>query len=96
MAKTKRKTKKKKAGRPKGVKNGSVPVNNVPASSCPVCGSTEREDYAATTTQPYSGITPEGQPYTEIIRRRTRCLSCGQTRIDRTYANRRKKKSPPE
>ena len=32
------------------------------------------------------GLRAGGTPYTAIIRRRCRCLDCGQVRIDKEYA----------
>jgi len=32
------------------------------------------------------GLRPDGTPYAEIVRRRCRCLDCGQVRIDKEYA----------
>lgn len=55
---------------------------------CPSCDSTEREPYTGKTEMEFSGTTPDGLPYTHIVRRRTRCQACGQHRIDRVYENR--------
>jgi len=55
---------------------------------CPNCGSTDREPYFGTTVQEYGGITPDGQPHTHIVRRRTVCRGCRQCRVDRFYENR--------
>jgi hypothetical protein len=32
-----------------------------------------------------AGLRVDGTPYTAIIRRRCRCLDCGQVRIDKEY-----------
>ena len=75
-------------GRPRGTKNLQAVVITVQPSRCPRCGSTRRSEYWGKTVQEYAGIDPEGRPYTHIIRRRCRCLDCGQVRIDKTYENR--------
>ena len=84
---------KRKGGRPKGSKNRLAPVVAAPASECPApgCGSTERGPYLDRTEQAYDGLI-DGKPYTHIVRRRCRCLACGQLRIDRTYERRSKPK----
>lgn len=67
------------------------PVLHAAASltRCPACGSTERAPYSAAPHEQASrGLTPDGEPFTHIIRRRTSCLNCGQCRIDRAYENR--------
>jgi len=74
----------KQRGRPKG-KAPQAPMVSAVATRCPVCGSTERQDYTNTMMQQYRGIAPDGVPYSRIVRRRTRCVHCGQVRIDRTY-----------
>lgn len=76
--------------RPKGSKKmpSKPPVNQVEASRCASCGSTEREEYYGKTEQQFDGVDSSGNSYTHIVRRRTRCKSCGQTRIDRAYENR--------
>jgi hypothetical protein len=55
---------------------------------CPACGSTDRESYSGTLTQEFGGVTPDGKPYTHIVRRRTICRACGQCRVDRFFENR--------
>jgi len=88
MSKTRTAAKRKrrgKAGRPRGSKDGPVAQATVLPSRCPKCGSTKRQDYANKVVQEYSGLDPDGKPYTRIIRRRTKCLSCGQVRMDRTF-----------
>jgi hypothetical protein len=73
-----------RAGRPAG-KNPKPPINSVEPSRCPSCDSTERGPYFGKTTQEVKGTDGNGKPYDRIVRRRTRCASCGQTRIDRTF-----------
>lgn len=76
-------------GRTKGPqKMPKPPVNQVEESRCPKCDSTEREDYHNSTEQEFGGTDPKGKPYTHIVRRRTKCVACGQERIDRSYENR--------
>ncbi len=76
-------------GRPAGSENVKDVTVSKP-SQCRQCGSTEREALQ-TNTQEFGGIDGEGRKYTHIIRRRVRCKSCGQVRIDRELANRPKK-----
>ncbi len=76
---------KKRRGRPAGSPNVDT-VIDVPASRCPICQSTRRSEYEGRMVQPYAGM-QNGSPYTHIVRRRTRCLDCGQVRIDRTFEN---------
>lgn len=71
-------------GRPPGSPNVKTVVD-VPASRCPICNSTERSDYLDRTGQEIEGLDSDGKPYDLIVRRRTRCLGCGQLRIDRTF-----------
>jgi len=80
------KTTKKKAAK----KKPAVTITLV-ASRCPVCQSERRERYFKTTTQAFAGEY-EGRRFSHIIRRWTRCLDCGQVRIDRSYEDRSGKK----
>jgi len=72
-------------GRPKGSKN-AVDVVVVERSHCPKCGSARRSEYWGRMVQKCPGLRADGTPYTSIIRRRCRCLDCGQVRIDKEYA----------
>ena len=74
-------------GRPKGSTNADPDVNTVEPSRCKRCGSTRRGDYYGKTEQAFQGV-QNGLPFTHIVRRRTKCLDCGQVRIDRAYENR--------
>ena len=74
-------------GRPKGSTNADADVITVEPSRCRRCGSTRRSDYYGKTEQAFCGE-HNGQPFTHIVRRRTKCLDCGQSRIDRAYENR--------
>jgi hypothetical protein len=75
----------KRLGRPKGSKN-AVDVVVVERSHCPKCGSACRSEYWGKLVQRCAGLRADGTPYTAIIRRRCRCLDCGQVRIDKEYA----------
>ena len=72
-------------GRPKGSKN-AVDVVVVERSHCPKCGSARRSEYWGRMVQKCQGLRADGTPYTAIIRRRCRCLDCGQVRIDKEYS----------
>lgn len=79
---------KRKPGRPPNSPTLERPHSVAHVSRCPACGSTDREKYQRATEQAYSGTDPQGNPYTHIIRRWTKCAKCGQARIDRHYENR--------
>lgn len=64
---------------------GPIPRVIVPVSRCPICGSTEREDYHGTRTLEVGGVLPDGTVYRRVVWRNTRCRSCGQARVDKTY-----------
>ena len=74
-------------GRPRGAKN-VTDIQTVILSRCKRCGSTERTKYGSPRIQEYAGILANGDRYTHIVRNRTRCLACGQARIDRSFENR--------
>lgn len=57
-------------------------------SRCRACGSTEREPYSNRDEEECITTIGEGIPITHIIRQQTRCKTCGQARIDRTFENR--------
>ena len=71
-------------GRPKGSKN-ATDVVVVERSHCPKCGSSHRSEYWGKLVQRCAGLRADGTPYTAIVRRRCRCLDCGQVRIDKEY-----------
>lgn len=50
-----------------------------------ICGSTRRADYHNVTRVYHAGELPDGTPFDTIIFRRTKCLDCGQARVDRSY-----------
>lgn len=77
------------AGRPKGAPNKQVDQVVAEPSRCKTCHSTDREAYHAKQEIESPGVDLAGKPYTHVIWRRTKCLTCGQHRIDRTYENRR-------
>jgi ferredoxin len=79
----------KKRGRPPGSKTETKPVAAAVLSRCAKCGSTERAAYTNPTELEYAGTTADGQPYTHVVYRSTKCLSCGQCRRDRTVVKRR-------
>lgn len=81
---------KKAAGRPAGSQTTKPPVATVPTSRCVKCDSTERERYFRTEEKEIAGVDPEGNAYTHVVWRWTRCSECGQVRVDRTYENRAK------
>jgi len=72
------------AGRPKRSKT-AVDVVVVERSHCPKSGSARRSEYWGRMVQKCPGLRADGTPYTAIIRRRCRCLDCGQVRIDKEY-----------
>ncbi|NLG44828.1 MAG: hypothetical protein GX547_16420 [Phycisphaerae bacterium] len=78
-------TKKRTGGRPKGARTEPRPTVAVALSRCTACGSTRRTPYTQTRRTPYAGRTPDGQPYTAVVRRWTRCEDCGQARVDLSY-----------
>jgi hypothetical protein len=62
----------------------STDTEHHPAKS-PKCGSSRRSEYWGRLVQKCPGLRTDGTPYTAIIRRRCRCLDCGQVRIDKEY-----------
>jgi hypothetical protein len=74
-----------KRGRPKGSKTNLPTVEIiVKKTECPVCGSTKRDEYNHTRTLEYASVI-EGKEYSKVIWRNTKCLDCGQSRIDKAY-----------
>lgn len=91
---TKRATKKKAAtkkqtrpGRPPG--GPATGSGTASVSKCPKCESTRRTPYNNTKAIPSAGNHPDFGRYTHIVIRHTKCLKCGQSRVDRSYENRR-------
>lgn len=81
----------KAAGRPAGSQTEKPPVVTVPTSRCVKCQATERERYFRTEEKEIAGRDPDGNEYTHVVWRWTRCTACGQVRVDRTYENRAKR-----
>lgn len=73
-------------GRPSGAKTEKTIAPATPGR-CPRCGSTDREPYHDVRAMAYAG-TEDGNAYTHVVWRRTRCQSCGQRRTDRFLENR--------
>jgi hypothetical protein len=71
--------------RPSRAVPGDPMIVQVSPSRCASCGSTRRAPYHRVTRQHFAGNTREGEPYNVIVRRHTRCLDCGQARVDRSY-----------
>ena len=87
-----RNSKRSRAGRPAGAAtNKKAPVDGA-KTRCQSCGSTEREPYFGTIEHSIEGIR-DGQPYTHVVWRRTRCRDCSQIRQDRFFENRPKAKA---
>lgn len=80
-------------GRSKESRNVDV-VQTVYLSRCPKCGKTDRAKYRLTGSVAHAGTTSDGQEYTHVVRRRTKCLSCGKPRIDRFFENRAPEANP--
>jgi hypothetical protein len=76
-----------KRGRPTGSKS-ETPTVRVEPSRCQICQSTEREDFNNVQVIECAGQDAAGNPFTHIVKRRTRCSNCGQCRIDQTTENR--------
>lgn len=74
-------------GRPKGSKTERRPAADVVPSRCPKCGSTRRTPYSGSPRVVAHGGVLEGVPYTHVIFRPTKCLDCGQARVDRERVN---------
>lgn len=82
-------------GRPQGATNapaGQVVV--VP--QCPYCRSSDREKYRFVSCTAHGGYTAAGVEYSHVVRRRTKCLSCSKTRIDKFLENRAPEVNPGE
>jgi hypothetical protein len=54
-------------------------------SHYPNCDPSRRREYWGRMVQKCPGLRTDGTPYTEIVRRRCRCIDCGQVRIDKEY-----------
>jgi hypothetical protein len=51
---------------------------------CPKCQSSSRSKYHSTRTQEISGLR-KGVPYNRITYRYCACLSCGQSRVEKSF-----------
>lgn len=80
---------KKTGGRKKGTPNLDRKTVYTVAPRCPTCGSTDRENYDRRHDHyvQHGGTAPDGQPYTHIVIRRTKCRACGQALTHREYRN---------
>lgn len=74
----------KRRGRPAGSRNEVPAVIVIEPSRCPACGSLSRSEYWGRSVEKYDGM-HNGRRFRKIIRRRTRCLDCGQLRIDKQF-----------
>jgi hypothetical protein len=72
-------------GRPLGSKNLVVDEVRLELTRCKKCGSANRGKYLNRRVHLWSGKDANGRPYTRIVRRRTKCLDCGQLRDDTEY-----------
>ena len=79
----KKKTTRRKLGRPKGSKSKARPEVDKIKPRCTACGSSRRSDYRNTKRSDISGRTPEGVIYTAVVWRTCTCLDCGQVRVER-------------
>lgn len=86
----KAKKKKRRVGRPKGSKAGNIVWIDVVEPRCPKCDCTDRDWYGAVIVQDFEGVDAAGKDYNQILRRRTRCASCGQIRMERSFRLTRK------
>jgi hypothetical protein len=66
----------------------NTPAVFVVPGLCPTCGSTDRTPYRGCNVQEFGGTTPDGQPFTHIVRKYTTCTACGQVRVDMIHENR--------
>ena len=81
---------KKKKGRPKGSKN-IKDVSTVPATVCNKCGSTDRSNYESNPRRVRGYFKDaSGGEYDIATLRLTKCLTCGQRRVDRELSRSRK------
>jgi len=71
-----KKATKKKTTKKAPVKKEPIPIETMVKSTCPKCGSTEREGYHT-----YKEI--RLNPNRKVCWRRTACRKCGQKRVDR-------------
>ncbi len=81
---------KKPRGRPKGSKNIKE-VSTVPATSCMKCQSTDRSNYESNPRRVRGYfVDAAGEQYDIATLRLTKCLNCGQRRVDRELSRSKK------
>jgi hypothetical protein len=61
----------------------TAPITTFYPTVCVSCGSKKRTPYAPAMEVQAPGVDMRGRYYTHIVRRPTKCLDCGQGRIDR-------------
>jgi hypothetical protein len=84
-------------GRPAGSPNIEYKRAAATPPHCPTCLSTDREPYGRIlTTIKCGGISPDGWPYTHVVKRATQCRACGQYYTVSTYENRTTPDEDPE
>lgn len=87
MSTRKKQGRRKTGGRKQGTPNHDyAAVRSVPRR-CPTCAATAVRILRVISRQDHTGIAPDGEPYTEIIRKRGKCESCGQMLIVTEYEN---------
>jgi len=62
-----------------------APTVDAPRSACVQCGSRDRTPYHNTRRIESAGVDRDGLPYSAIVLRYTKCVACGQLRIDRSH-----------
>ncbi len=82
-----------KPGRPQGSTNAEA-GQVVAVHQCPGCKSTERERYRFAACVAHGGVTAAGVAHSHVVSRRTKCLACGKSRIDKFLENRQPDANP--
>lgn len=82
-------------GRPKGATNVQT-IQIVDLSRCPDCQKTDRTPYRLASCIDHAGITADGREFTHVVSRRTSCVACGRSRVDKFFENRAPKANPGE
>ncbi len=81
------------------VENNSVPTveaDGKPRTRCPKCLSIRRDKYNRVVKRGIIGVLADGTEYDTVTWRRTKCLSCGQCRIDMFHTIENKPTIPRE
>jgi hypothetical protein len=82
-------------GRPKGSTNRTYPRVQAEPPRCPACRSTDRDQFERIIANiAIGGTTPQGYPYTNVVKRKTRCRACGQYYAVTTYENHTAQEEP--